>query len=264
MSARARGGAVRRAAWVAAAATVVPLAACAAPSYRVSSNTGTGMAFRVPWSWQQYTAADLERAVARANKQVAGSLPEVTVDYQVAYAARRGTDAADVLTPEATDHPVVLVRVYPLSAADAAAMTPDTARDAFVPVTDALTADLTAASGTATTTPATTTTTSATALAGRSSGPAFAGGPVLHQTSLPGLVLGVVKDTDLSGGSRVGARDVMVVQLGGEKPMVIDQTVVVDQKKDKAYTLRVRCSVACWQEQRSVIDDVATSLRIRD
>jgi hypothetical protein len=246
----------RAAAWLAASAAVLPLAACAAPSYRVSSNTGTGMAFRVPWSWQRYTAADLERAVAKANKQVAGSLPEVTVDYQVAYAARRGTDAAKVLTPEATEQPVVLVRVYPLSAADAAAMTPDTARDAFVPVTDALTADLTAASGTATTTPA--------ALGSSSTAPAFAGGPVLHQTSLPGLTLGVVKDTDLTRGSQVGARDVMVVQLGDEKPMVIDQTVVVDQKTDKAYTLRVRCSVACWQAQRSVIDDVATSLRIRD
>ena len=258
--ARARGGAVpRAAAWLAASAALVPLAACAAPSYRVSSNTGTGMAFRVPWSWQQYTSADLERAVERANKQVAGSLPEVTVDWQVAYAARRGTAAADVLTPQATDQPVVLVRVYPLSAADAAAMTPDTARDAFVPVTDALTADLTAVSGAATATP-----TAADALAGRSSGPAFAGGPVLHQTSLPGLTLGVVKDTDLSRGSRVGARDVLVVRLGDEAPMVIDQTVVVDQKTDKAYTLRVRCSVACWQEQRGVIDDVATSLRIRD
>ncbi|MGN6331162.1 MAG: hypothetical protein ACTHOD_05845 [Motilibacteraceae bacterium] len=235
---------------------MLPLAACAAPSYRVSASTGTGMAFRVPWSWQQYTAADLQRAVAKANKQVAGSLPEVTVDYQVAYAARRGTAAADVLTPEATEQPVVLVRVYPLSDSDAAAMTPDQARDAFVPVTDALTADLTSTAGT----------TTATAAAGAltSSGPAFAGGPVLHQTSLPGLTLGVVKDTDLSRGSRVGARDVMVVQLGEEKPMVIDQTVVVDQKTDKAYTLRVRCSVACWQQQRSVIDDVATSLRIRD
>lgn len=257
MSARAHGGVARRVvACLAACAAVVPVAACGAPSYRVSSNTGTGMAFRVPWSWQQYTAADLQRAVARANRQVAGSLPEVTVDYQVAYAARRGTSAGDVLTPEATDQPVVLVRVYPLSATDAAAMTPDTARDAFVPVTDALTADLTAGSGTATTTPA--------ALAGASTGPAFAGGPVLHQTSLPGLTLGVVKDTDLTRGSRVGARDVMVVQLGEEKPMVIDQTVLVDQKRDKAYTLRVRCSVACWQAQRSVIDDVATSLRIRD
>ena len=256
--ARARGGTVRRGAgWLAATAAVVPLAACAAPSYRVSSNTGTGMAIRVPWSWQQYTSADLGRAVAKANKQSAGSLPEVNVDWQVAFAARRGTDAVDVLTPKASEQPVVLVRVYPLNASDAQAMTPDQARDAFVPVTDALTADLTAA--TATPTPAASSTSSS-----GSPGPAFAGGPVLHQTSLPGLTLGIVKDTDLSAGSRVGARDVMVVRLGDEEPMVIDQTVVVDQKTDKAYTLRVRCSVACWQAQRDVIDGVATSLRIRD
>jgi hypothetical protein len=209
---------------VIAAAAVIP--GCAAPEYTYVKNSEQKTYFKVPHEWHQAATGDLDDILSGTNPDSANAAARQRMWWSVAYDADAAPTAAHLLTGQVTEAPIVYARVAQLTENQRDAISLDTLRDMFLPVT----ADAREAAGQA--------------------------------TRLTGFEL--ISDDVLTPADGLhGVRVVFDYELADGVLHTFDQTALVNNTGDKLYLLIIRCSTSCYRERSGELDAIATSFTVR-
>ena len=199
----------------------VMVAACGAPQFTYVANSASQTYFKVPNGWHKMSDTALARALGGSNS---ATIPNGV--WSVGYDGSAVPSAAHILGASATQ-PFVLALVEPLSAAAMNAMSYNTLRDVFLPVTPA---DRQSA-------------------AGRGFG-------------LTGFHL--LQDAVLTPGQGVhGVRDIFNYTFPNGSTDTFDQIAFTNANATRLYLLVLHCTASCYTKHASEIDTVMKSFTVR-
>ncbi|MCW2938255.1 MAG: hypothetical protein JWN00_1240 [Actinomycetia bacterium] len=198
-------------------------AACGAPQYTYVKNSDSKTYFRIPAQWHRFDDTVLSN-VLYGNTDSATAQLERKLVWTVAYDAAR-TPSIDHLTTPASDDPIIIASVQPLTAADQGKVSLDALRNLGYMVTP----DARQAQAQAGTT----------------------------DTSFEWL-----KDQVLTPGNGLrGVREIYNASPGGNL-LTTDRTVIASDD-GHLYLLIIRCSAHCYRTHASELDDIARSFTVR-
>jgi hypothetical protein len=216
--------------WIHIGITMIATAAvttgCAAPEYTYVENSDQKTYFKVPHEWHQAATGDLDDILSGTNPDSANAAARQRMWWSVAYDADADPTAAHLLTSRVTEQPIVYARVARLTESQRNAISLDTLRDMFLPVT------------------------------------ADAREAAAPTTQLTGFEL--VTDQLLTPDDGLhGVRVVFDYELADGVLHTFDQTALVNNTGDTLYLLIIRCSTSCYRERSGELDTIATSFTVR-
>ena len=217
-----------RAIQVAAGLVVVALvaAACGAPEFTYVKNSDQKTYFKVPHDWQEIGTDSLDDSFSGTNPDSATAAMRQKLWWSVAYDASAAPSADHLVTNSVTAQPIVYARVAQLTETQQNAISLDTLRNAFLPVTD----DAREAAAAA-----------------------------IELTDFE-----LVHDEVLTPSSGLhGVRVVYDYALPGGVLHTFDQTALVNNDSSKLYLLIIRCSTSCYRERSGELDTIAKSFTVR-
>ncbi|AEV83007.1 hypothetical protein ACWT_1988 [Actinoplanes sp. SE50] len=206
--------------------TAVATTGCAAPKYTYVKNSEQKTYFKVPHEWHATATGDLDDVLSGTNPDSANAAARQQMWWSVAYDADADPNAGHLLTGRVTDQPIVYARVAELTEHQRNAMSLDTLRDLFLPVT------------------------------------ADARESAAQTSTLSGFEL--VRDEVLTPAAGLhGVRVVFDYELSDGVLHTFDQTALVNNTGDKLYLLIIRCSTSCYKDRSGELDTIATSFTVR-
>jgi hypothetical protein len=199
----------------------VMVAACGAPQFTYVANSNSQTYFKVPNAWHKISDTALAHALGGNNS---ATIP--TGVWSVGYDGSAVPSAGHILGASARQ-PFVLALVEPLSAAASNAMSYNTLRDVFLPVT----------------------------AADRQSA-------ARQGFALTGFHL--LQDARLTPGQGVhGVRDIFDYTFPDGSTDTFDQIAVTNADATKLYLLLLHCTASCYTKHASEIDTVMNSFTVR-
>lgn len=195
--------------------TSVGLSACGAPSYNYAADTSAGMYYKVPNGYHQISQQDMN-AVLKAVR-----LP--TSVWKTAFDAGAAPSAGD---DDALDisQPFVFAEVVPLSATQSNALSYNTLRDFWLPVTSA---------------------------ARQAASHSFTG------TNFTQLTDTIIKQNQ----GVHGVRETFQYTFGTVTD-TFDEEVLTNADQTVVYTLQLHCTKACYSDNQNSINTVMSSLTV--
>ncbi len=204
---------------------LVVLTACGSSEYHYVKNSGDNVFFKVPTSWSQVDQGSLEEEV---NGDPDSATAQVAREQQwvVAYDASADPSVEHVLSVDTPNDPIVFARVSQLSPEQLSSVSLDSLRNLFLPVTSAARQQAAA------------------------SGQAFEG-------------FELIRDEMLNSDGLRGVRSTYNYEISGGL-QTFDLSAFVNDENGKVYMLLVRCSAKCYRERSSELEDIASSLTVKE
>ena len=196
----------------------VMVTGCAAPQYTYVANSGANTYFKVPHSWHQIGADALSAELKAVTGSSGGG-------WQVAYEAGGSPTANDFLSFGARQ-PFVFAEVGDLTSAGSQALSYDSLRDFFLPV----------------------------------SSTARQGEPV----GFPLTNFKQIRDQTLTPGKGVhGVRETFDYTLNGSQTDTFDEIALTNAEQTIVYFMVLHCTTSCYSNDQTAINDVMSSFTIR-
>jgi hypothetical protein len=204
---------------------LLAVAACGSSQYHYVKNSDDNVFFKIPSSWSQVDQESLEEEV---NGDPDSATAQVAREQQwvVAYDAAAEPSVEHVLSVDTPDHPTAFARVSQLTPQQLGQVSLDSLRNLFLPVTSAARQQA-AASGQA----------------------------------LDGFEL--IRDETLNSDGLRGVRSTYNYEISGGL-QTFDLSAFVNDETGKVYMLLVRCSAKCYRERSSELEDIASSLTVKE
>jgi hypothetical protein len=204
---------------------LVALAGCGSSQYHYVKNSGDNVYFKIPSSWSQVDQGSLE---AEVNGDPDSATAQVAREQQwvVAYDASSDPSVEHVLSVETPTDPIVFARVSQLTEAQLSQVSLDSLRNLFLPVTSAARQQAAAA------------------------GQAFDG-------------FELIRDETLTSDGLRGVRSTYNYEISGGL-QTFDLSAFVNDETGKVYMLLVRCSAKCYRERSAELEDIASSLTVKE
>jgi hypothetical protein len=197
----------------------VTLSGCAAPQYTYVANSGQSTYFKVPNGWHKISDSSLSSELRTATGSSGGG-------WTVAYEAGRKPTAGDFLS-FGTAEPFVFAEVGQLSSTASNALSYDTLRDFFLPVTS--TARQNAAA-----------------------------------QGFPLTSFKQIRDQTLTLTQGVhGVRETFEYTYTGGIADTFDEVALTNADQTVVYLLVLHCTTSCYSKDQSEINDVMSSFTIR-
>jgi hypothetical protein len=197
----------------------VTLSGCAAPQFTYVANSGTNTYFKVPYGWHKISDSSLSSELQTETGSSGGG-------WQVAYEAGHKPTAGDFLS-FGTAQPFVFAEVGQLSSTASNALSYDTLRDFFLPVTS--TARQNAAS-----------------------------------SGFPLTGFKQIRDQMLTLGQGVhGVRETFDYTYTGGVTDTFDEVALTNADQTVVYLLVLHCTTSCYSNDQTQINDVMSSFTIR-
>ena len=197
----------------------VTLSGCAAPQYTYVANSGQSTYFKVPNGWHKISDSSLSSELRTATGSSGGG-------WTVAYEAGRKPTAGDFLS-FGTAEPFVFAEVGQLSSTASNALSYDTLRDFFLPVTS--TARQNAAA-----------------------------------QGFPLTGFKQIRDQTLTLSHGVhGVRETFEYTYTGGIADTFDEVALTNADQTVVYLLVLHCTTSCYSKDQSEINDVMSSFTIR-
>ena len=197
----------------------VTLSGCAAPQFTYVANSGTNTYFKVPYGWHKISDSSLSSELQTETGSSGGG-------WQVAYEAGHKPTAGDFLS-FGTAQPFVFAEVGQLSSTASNALSYDTLRDFFLPVTS--TARQNAAS-----------------------------------SGFPLTGFKQIRDQMLTLGQGVhGVRETFNYTYTGGITDTFDEVALTNADQTVVYLLVLHCTTSCYSKDQTQINDVMSSFTIR-
>jgi hypothetical protein len=197
------------------------VAACGAPQFTYVANSASQTYFKVPNGWHKISDTALAHALGGSNS---ATIPNGV--WSVGYDGSRAPSAADIFG-SASSQPFALALVEPLNAAASNAMSYNTLRDVFLPVT----------------------------AASRQS-------DAKRGFQLTGFHL--LQDSVLTPGQGVhGVRDIFDYTFPDGSTDTFDQVAFTNADATKLYLLVLHCTASCYAKNASEINTVMNSFTVR-
>jgi hypothetical protein len=197
----------------------VTLSGCAAPQFTYVANSGTNTYFKVPYGWHKISDSSLSSELQTETGSSGGG-------WQVAYEAGHKPTAGDFLS-FGTAQPFVFAEVGQLSSTASNALSYDTLRDFFLPVTS--TARQNAAS-----------------------------------SGFPLTGFKQIRDQMLTLGQGVhGVRETFNYTYTGGITDTFDEVALTNADQTVVYLLVLHCTTSCYSNDQTQINDVMSSFTIR-
>lgn len=207
--------------WGGAIALGAALASCAAPSYSYIADSNAHTYFKVPYGWQQISASQMCNAIAKGNTSGCMS------SWLTAYEPGSKPAASDFLSLTLSK-PFVFAEVTPYDASSNGALTDDTLRDFYLPVT----------------------------ASARSSYESEYGVQLTGFKSLRDETL------TLPGGFH-GVRETFDFGFPGTTTDTFDEVALADSAGDTVYFIVAHCTTTCYSQHHTAINDVISSFTVR-
>ena len=196
----------------------VTVAGCGAPQYTYVANSSQSTYFKVPNGWHKINGSALQHALEAATGNSGGG-------WQVAYEAGGEPTANDFLSFGASQ-PFVFAEVGDLTSAGSQALSYDSLRDFFLPVTSTA----------------------------RQSEPA--GFPLTNFKP--------IRDQVLTPGLGVhGVRETFEYTLYGTQTDTFDEIALTNAEQTVVYFIVLHCTTSCYGQDQNAINDVMSSFTIR-
>jgi hypothetical protein len=197
----------------------VTLSGCAAPQFTYVANSGANTYFKVPYGWQKISDSSLSSELQKETGS-SGS------GWTVAYEAGHKPTAGDFLS-FGTAQPFVFAEVGQLSSTASNALSYDTLRDFFLPVTSTARQNA-AASG------------------------------------FPLTGFKQIRDQMLTLGQGVhGVRETFNYAYTGGITDTFDEVALTNADQTVVYLLVLHCTTSCYSNDQTQINDVMSSFTIR-
>jgi len=207
------------------ACVLVTSAGCGSAQYHYVKNSGDNVYFKIPSSWSQVDQGSLEEQV---NGDPESATARVAREQQwvIAYDAAADPSVEHVLSVDTPNDPIVFARVSQLSPSQLSQVSLDSLRNLFLPVTSAARQQAAA------------------------SGQAFDG-------------FELIRDDVLTRDGLRGVRSTYNYEISGGL-QTFDLSAFVNDENGKVYMLLVRCSAKCYRERSAELEDIATSLTVKE
>jgi hypothetical protein len=197
----------------------VTLSGCAAPQFTYVANSGTNTYFKVPYGWHKISDSSLSSELQTETGSSGGG-------WTVAYEAGHKPTAGDFLS-FGTAQPFVFAEVGQLSSTASNALSYDTLRDFFLPVTSTARQNA-AASG------------------------------------FPLTGFKQIRDQMLTLGQGVhGVRETFNYSYTGGVTDTFDEVALTNADQTVVYLLVLHCTTSCYSNDQNQINDVMSSFTIR-
>jgi hypothetical protein len=197
----------------------VTLSGCAAPQFTYVANSGANTYFKVPYGWQKISESSLSSELRKETGSSGGG-------WTVAYEAGHKPTAGDFLS-FGTAQPFVFAEVGQLSSTASNALSYDTLRDFFLPVTSTARQNA-AASG------------------------------------FPLTGFKQIRDQMLTLGQGVhGVRETFNYTYTGGITDTFDEVALTNADQTVVYLLVLHCTTSCYSKDQTQINDVMSSFTIR-
>ena len=197
----------------------VTLSGCAAPQFTYVANSGANTYFKVPYGWQKISDSSLSSELKTETGSSGGG-------WTVAYEAGHKPTAGDFLS-FGTAQPFVFAEVGQLSSTASNALSYDTLRDFFLPVTSTARQNA-AASG------------------------------------FPLTGFKQIRDQMLTLGQGVhGVRETFNYAYTGGITDTFDEVALTNADQTVVYLLLLHCTTSCYSNDQTQINDVMSSFTIR-
>ena len=197
----------------------VALSGCAAPQYTYVANSSTNTYFKVPYAWHKISDSSLSSELKSATGGAGGG-------WTVAYEAGHQPKAGDFLS-FATAHPFVFAEVGQLSSTASSALSYDSLRDFFLPVTSTARQNATTQ-----------------------------GFPLTGFTQ--------IRDQVLTLGQGVhGVRETFDYTFTGGTADTFDEVALTNADQTSVYLLVLHRTTSCYSRDQTQINDVMSSFTIR-
>ena len=197
----------------------VTLSGCAAPQFTYVANSGANTYFKVPYGWQKISDSSLSSELKTETGSSGGG-------WTVAYEAGHKPTAGDFLS-FGTAQPFVFAEVGQLSSTASNALSYDTLRDFFLPVTSTARQNA-AASG------------------------------------FPLTGFKQIRDQTLTLGQGVhGVRETFDYTYTGGITDTFDEVALTNADQTVVYLLVLHCTTSCYSNDQTQINDVMSSFTIR-
>ena len=197
----------------------VTLSGCAAPQFTYVANSGTNTYFKVPYGWHKISDSSLSSELQTETGSSGGG-------WTVAYEAGHKPTAGDFLS-FGTAQPFVFAEVGQLSSTASNALSYDTLRDFFLPVTSTARQNA-AASG------------------------------------FPLTGFKQIRDQTLTLSQGVhGVRETYNYSFTGGVTDTFDEVALTNADQTVVYLLVLHCTTSCYSSDQTEINDVMSSFTIR-
>ena len=196
----------------------VTVTGCGAPQYTYVANSSESTYFKVPNAWHKIDAGALQHAMQEVTGSSGGG-------WQVAYEAGHEPTANDFLSFGASQ-PFVFAEVGQLTSAGSQALSYDSLRDFFLPVTSTA----------------------------RQQEPA----------GFPLTDFKQIRDQVLTPGKGVhGVRETFEYTLNGSQTDTFDEIALTNAEQTIVYFMVLHCTTSCYSNDQTAINDVMSSFTIR-
>jgi hypothetical protein len=229
MAHQRRGGRMIAVLAMIAVAFVSPLlaAGCGAPQFTYVQNANDKTYFRVPSSWTKIDQEPIDDLFSPVQPGTAASVLHKQRLWSVAYDADEEPSALHMTSYVSNDVPVVYATVEHLIAVERDAVSFDTMRDFFFPVTQHLR-------------------------------------DVAQQNGYELQNFELLRDQVLTPSAGIrGVRVVFNYRFPTGVIHTFDQTVFANNDSSTLYLMLIRCSSRCYRAHQAEIDAVATSFTVR-
>ncbi len=204
---------------------IAAVAACGSPAYTYVENSSQKTYFKVPPQWHEIDRSSLDQVLTPSDQDPAAANAQAQRLWEVAYDADAGPSAGHLFGP--VDEPFVFASVSQVSDSERGAVSFDSLRNAFLPVTDAA----------------------------RST--AQQAGFILRGFALLG-------DDVLTPGAGIrGVHEVFDYQYPDGSLQTFDETAYVNDDASRIYVFLVRCSARCYRDRQDELKLVAGSFTVR-
>jgi hypothetical protein len=196
----------------------VTLAGCGAPQYTYVANSSESTYFKVPYSWHQINGGALQQAM----EKVIGSSG---AGWQVAYEAGSAPNANDFLG-FGSSQPFVFAETGTLNSTSSQALSYDTLKDFFLPVTSTARQEV--------------------------------------PQGFPLTDFKQIRDQQLNPGHGVhGVRETFDYTLTGSQTDTFDEIALTNADQTVVYFMVLHCTTSCYNNDQTAINDVMSSFTIR-
>jgi hypothetical protein len=196
----------------------VTVTGCGAPQYTYVANSSKSTYFKVPHGWHKIDGSALQHALEQATGGSGGG-------WQIAYEAGGAPTASDFLSFGASQ-PFVFAEVGNLTSAGSQALSYDSLRDFFLPV----------------------------------SSTARQAEPV----GFPLTNFKQIRDQTLTPGLGVhGVRETFDYTLNGAQTDTFDEIALTNAEQTVVYFIVLHCTTSCYSSDQTAINDVMSSFTIR-
>lgn len=230
-----RDGRSRRSALVAALVLVlVGSTGCGSSSYRYVKSSEHATYFKVPAGWQELDRDQLRAMLLRGEEAPQGSALSDRLRWQVAYDADPRPTLDHVLAVDSPTRPAVFAQVLRLLPQEQRQINLDRLRDLFLPVTQL-------------------------------QGQQAAADQADPKSALTRSDVELVSDEVVAHRGLRGVHLVFNLRTGAGAPLqTFDQTALLSADGTTVHWLVVRCSTACYTQERDAIAEIVQSFTVRE